>query len=190
MKSKNEVRKPIEQQRRAHSAEWIDIASRKIVERVLAQPTFREANSVALYMAIAGEVNLDALLELCWTAKKQTAIPIFDAGSKCYQLAAITPETRFITGHYGIREPATTQPINVENIDLFLIPGVAFDEAGNRLGRGGGYYDRLLKNFNGTRMAVAFDFQLAEHIPTDPHDIPMHAILTETKTINVLCNER
>jgi 5-formyltetrahydrofolate cyclo-ligase len=77
----------------------------------------------------------------------------------------------------------------MESIELMAVPGVAFDRNGNRLGRGGGYYDRLLAGFSGLSAGVSFDFQLFPQIPSEPHDIPVDTIVTEFGIINVL-NER
>jgi len=83
---------------------------------------------------------------------------------------------------------ASPGDVSLSEVDLILVPGVAFDRSGNRLGRGGGYYDRLLKGYSGSVTAVAFNFQLFETIPTSAHDVPVGTIVTETKIINV-CNE-
>src|SRR5205085_8875887 len=85
-------------------------------------------------------------------------------------------------GRMGIREPVEhccLQKLN--KLDLILVPGVAFDPGGRRLGRGKGYYDRLLASVEGVKCGVAFDQQITDHVPTGPHDIQLDCILTPTR---------
>ncbi len=186
MTSKALLRREIDQKRHSLAPEWIKDASQRIVDRLLTLQAFREAKSIALYKAIGGEVDLDALFPVCWEQGKRTAIPVFNAGEDIYELAEITTATHFTVGNYGIREPVSPTLVSGSTIDLMVVPGVAFDHAGNRLGRGGGYYDRLLKDFAGISVAVAFDLQICPQIPCDSHDIPVGAVVTETKLIKVL----
>jgi 5-formyltetrahydrofolate cyclo-ligase len=104
-------------------------------------------------------------------------------------LAEITPNTQCITGNYGIHEPENPSLVPIDTMDLIIVPGVAFDTHGNRLGRGGGYYDRMLDGFSGTTAAAAFEFQLFSNIPYESCDMPVNYIVTESKVVDV-CNER
>ncbi len=98
------------------------------------------------------------------------------------------------TGAYGILEPVEGAGIDREALCssglLWLIPGVAFDLRGNRLGRGGGYYDRLLAGAEGTRVGVAFEWQLVQEIPTAGHDVRVHGIVTEKRWLDCRENSR
>jgi 5-formyltetrahydrofolate cyclo-ligase len=100
-------------------------------------------------------------------------------------MSKITPETLYIRGYLGIEEPSPLLMIDLNAIDLMILPGVAFDRFGGRLGRGGGYYDRMLEAYTGRTVAAAFDFQLVEQVPVEPHDRPVDAVVTETNTIQV-----
>ncbi len=88
-------------------------------------------------------------------------------------------------GSYGILEPRTEKirKTRVEDIDLIIVPGVAFDKKGNRIGHGKGYYDRLLDKTNATKIGLAFEFQLLKEIPTDKHDLPIDILITEKRII-------
>jgi 5-formyltetrahydrofolate cyclo-ligase len=187
--SKRQIRNQIAAKRQALDAGWLDAASAKVVENLQTLPAFQSAKTVALYMAIGGEVRLEPLFAKCRKLGKTTAIPVFNPSTRLYEMAAITGNTRFETGNYGIQEPVAPAPIGIAEIDFMVVPGVAFDLHGNRLGRGGGYYDRLLDGFQGVSAAVAFDFQVLDHIPSDPHDIPVDFLVTETQTAEVP-NER
>ncbi len=188
MSTKAQLRLEIEARCRVLNLQWLTAASTRIVENFQTLEAFTPARTVALYKAIDGEVNLDLLFSSCWNAGKRTCIPIFNAAEKIYEMAEVTAETHYSTGHYGIQEPLSSALVSMDQIDLIAVPGVAFDRAGNRLGRGGGYYDRLLAGFSGIAAAVAFNFQILPTIPAEAHDKPVDLLVTETK-INVVHNE-
>ncbi len=185
MTTKALIRKEIELKRRALDAVWVHDASQSIVERLCGLDPVRNAKNVALYKAIPGEVYLENLFSRLWSDNKHTCIPVFNRQKKRYEIAEIDGHTLFATGHYGIQEPVNPALVSMESIDVVIVPGVAFDPAGHRLGRGGGYYDRLLTDFKGTIIAVAFGFQLLADIPCDDHDIPVDYIVTEAKNMKV-----
>lgn len=169
--------------------QWLKRSSARIVENFQSLEVFQTAKTVALYKAIVGEVDLNPLFLICWALGKRTFIPVFNREEKRYDMAEVTGKTRYSTGHYGIQEPIAPAVVPMGSIMLVAVPGVAFDRKGNRLGRGGGYYDRLLDGFSGFSAAVAYGFQILPHIPSEPHDQPIDAIVTESEIINVL-NER
>ncbi len=183
MKTKSELRNRIAQKRRALDPHWTANASAQIAERMQAFEAFQIARTVALYKAISGEVALDRLFPTCWAQGKRTCIPVFNADLNIYEWAEITEQTTFRTGNYGIQEPEQMPAFAMNPIDLMVVPGVAFDADGNRLGRGGGYYDRLLADFPGVAVAVAFDFQVLPRIPHTTHDIPVDYVITEREII-------
>ena len=185
MKSKQDIRKQIEAKRQVLEPRWLATANEQIVENFQTLEAFETAGMIALYKAIGGEVDLELLFSACWNAGKRTCIPIFNTESKIYEMAEVTAETHYSTGHYGIREPLTPALFPMAEVDLVAVPGVAFDRNGNRLGRGGGYYDRLLNGFSGVAAAVAFDFQILLQIPYEPHDKPVTLLVSETKIVNV-----
>ena len=189
MTTKAQLRREIAEKRNLLKPRQVTAASLLIVDQIQSLGVFQTAKSVALYKAIGGEVDLDPLFPLCWKDGKSTCIPVFNAEMRLYELASVTADTAFKTGNYGIREPVDPSLVPLRDIDLVLVPGVAFDPAGNRLGRGGGYYDRLLNGFEGTTVAVAFDFQVFPEIPCDAHDIPVQYVVTDTESIKVQ-NER
>ncbi len=189
MTAKRQIRREIEAKRQALESQWQAVASSKIVEHFQMLEAFPPAETIALYKAIGGEVDLDVLFSICWKAGKRTCIPIFNTETKIYEMAEVSAETQYSTGHYGIREPLAPALLPMDQIDLIAVPGVAFDLAGNRLGRGGGYYDRLLDGFSGAAAAVAFDFQILPKVPVEAHDKPVDQLVTEIKIVN-LYNER
>lgn len=189
MITKSQLRKQIAAIRKSLSEETVSLNSRHIVERILKLKPFQKAEIIALYMAIGGEIRLDPLFSTCWNSGKRTCIPVFDAQTKVYEMAEITSETQFKVGNYGIKEPINTPRIPMKEIDLILVPGVAFSRDGKRLGRGGGYYDRLLAGYQGTAVGVAFDEQIVAEIPCEAHDLPVDYVVTPLKVF-IASNER
>ncbi len=184
--SKEQIRREIADKRETLDRPWLETASDRVVENFQTMDVFRSSATIALYMALGGEVNLDVLFPLCWKLGKRTCIPIFNSTSKIYEMAEVSEETEYRTGHYGIREPLSPILCSMDSIDLIAVPGVAFDRKGGRLGRGGGYYDRLLEGFGGDSVAVTFDFQILPQIPCEAHDKPVDSIVSEIEIINVL----
>jgi 5-formyltetrahydrofolate cyclo-ligase len=186
MSTKPKLRKEIEARRQALKPNEITAMSAQAMANFKKLEAFQSAKTVALYRAISGEVNIDPLFSTCRELGKRTCIPVFNPASDVYEMAEVTDQTEYRIGHYGIREPcsATFTPMN--QIDLVALPGVAFDRKGNRLGRGGGYYDRLMADFTGFSAALAFDFQILPHLPCEAHDQPVQAIVTNAAVINVL----
>ena len=189
MTTKAQLRTEIAEHRRSLTCRWLTNTSLRIVEQIQCLDAFKTAKHIALYKAIAGEVDLDRLFAACWHLNKRTSIPVFNRTLKTYELAEITANTQFVTGNYGIQEPEHPSPVAIDTINLIIVPGVAFDTNGNRLGRGGGYYDRMLDGFRGATAAAAFEFQLFSNIPYESCDMPVNYIVTESKVVDV-CNER
>ena len=181
MTPKDQLRSEIGKKRRTLDSEWLETASLAIVERFQSLEVFQPSEIIALYKAIAGEVSIEPLFSECWKRGKQTCIPIFNEKTRIYEMAEITESTSFRTGHYGIQEPVAPSLLEITKINLIVVPGVGFDSAGNRLGRGGGYYDRILAELRGISVGVAFDFQIFSDIPCENHDKPVDFVMTETK---------
>ena len=183
--SKERIRREIAEKRKRLEARWLEATSARVAKNLLLLEAFQSAKTVALYMGIDGEVDLDGLFPICRKLGKRTCIPVFNAETKRYEMAQIMEDTPCHTGRYGIREPISPTLVTMDEIDLIAVPGIAFDPNGNRLGRGGGYYDRLLEGFRGYAAGVAFDFQILPKIPADAHDQPVECIATETRILNI-----
>ncbi|MFO1489196.1 MAG: 5-formyltetrahydrofolate cyclo-ligase [Verrucomicrobiota bacterium] len=160
-------------------------ASDKICERLRHSEPWRAARSVFCFAPLAGEPDVWPLLAEALSKGKQIALPRFDAATGSYVACLVRDlGTDLQSGRFGIREPNIYCPVlPVNRLDLTLVPGVAFDLRGRRLGRGKGYYDRLLTDARGMTCGVAFDEQIVADIPREPHDIPLTCILTPTRWI-------
>jgi 5-formyltetrahydrofolate cyclo-ligase len=152
-----------------------------------AQPAWQEAGSVLLYAPLEMELDVWPLLEEGLKAGKVVALPQFDPETGRYvarQIKDLAREMRL--GRYGIREPLTScELVPLNRLDFTLVPGVAFDLHGRRLGRGKGYYDALLAEVRGKTCGVAFDQQIVREVPVEPHDSDVNCILTPTRWIEL-----
>lgn len=163
-------------------------ASRQICARLEQQTAWRDAKSLLFYAPLAEEPDIWRLLEDSLAVGKTVALPRFDPEQNAYVACQIKGvDVDLQTGRFGIREPRETCAIiPLNRLDLLLVPGIAFDLDGHRLGRGRGYYDRLLAVSGGMACGVAFDQQIVSRVPSEPHDIRLSCILTPTRwqTVN------
>jgi 5-formyltetrahydrofolate cyclo-ligase len=159
------------------------LASERARALLSAQPLWREARSILLYAPMAEELDVWPLLGQALAAGKTVGLPRFDPGAGRYLACQVRdPEQDIRIGHYGIREPAWHGAgFLLNRLDLILVPGVAFDLQGRRLGRGKGYYDQLLAALRGVTCGVAFDQQIVDAIPVVAHDVRVNCILTPTR---------
>ena len=137
---------------------------------------FQQARTVLLYYSLKDEVQTQEFVEK-WSKHKKILLPVV-AGDEL-ELRVFTGKQDLHTGSYGIEEPAGKLFTAYSTIDLAIIPGVSFDMYGNRLGRGKGYYDRLLPELKAYRMGICFHFQVSEEVPTEKCDARMHCVYTE-----------
>jgi 5-formyltetrahydrofolate cyclo-ligase len=135
---------------------------------------------VACYLATPGEVGTDRILRACFEAGKTVAVPARRGAPSDYGLCLLTPGAPLRAGALGILEPAVLEWVEAGGMDLIVVPGVAFDAAGRRLGHGLGCYDRLLADAGRAfKAGLAFDWQLVPEVPADAHDVAMDAVVTE-----------
>lgn len=159
-------------------------AGSRVAASVATLPPFATAQVVAGYAAFQHEVPTAPVLQLALAAGKTIVLPRV-AGHRQLTLHRVETLAALIPGPMGVPEPpATAETVSPETVDLFLVPGVAFDTAGGRLGYGAGYYDGLLAERTGWRIALAHSCQIVPQIPVEPHDIPMHLIVTESGVID------
>ncbi|HWD18896.1 MAG TPA: 5-formyltetrahydrofolate cyclo-ligase [Verrucomicrobiae bacterium] len=152
-------------------------------DQLRAQPLWRAAGCILFYAPLSSELDLAPLLAEALATGKTAALPGYVAATGLYEAFVITHLTDDCApGRFGIAEPkpgCARLPLN--RLDLALTPGVGFDETGHRLGRGQGFYDRLLAQTAAIKCGVAFDLQVVERIPAEPHDIRMNCLLTPTR---------
>jgi 5-formyltetrahydrofolate cyclo-ligase len=164
-------------------------ASDAIAARIAAMPSFVRAHVVLLTLAFRSEWDTLSLVRAAIAAGKAVALPRVDDTRRLLQLHALADLLADVVhGFRGIPEPrADAPPVDPRNVDWVLVPGVAFDPEGRRLGYGGGYYDRLLPLVpaDAQRVAGAFDAQVVARVPASEHDASVDSIVTETRAIEV-----
>ncbi len=165
---------------------WIANASQLIQERCLALAEWSAAQYIACYLAQRREVQTARLIAAAHQAGKEIWVPAWHPSRQRYQFVRLLPAARLIPGHYGIEEPEQPSWQSPAQLDLVLVPGLAFDRRGGRLGQGRGHYDQLLAQpawQAAWKIGLAFAFQVRRAVPTLAHDITMNLILTERARI-------
>ncbi|MDE6159121.1 MAG: 5-formyltetrahydrofolate cyclo-ligase [Bacteroidaceae bacterium] len=151
--------------------------SARLCGHVLRLPQWQEARVVMLYNALPDEVDLTILMKHAWKEKKRVLLPKVMNEAEM-EVRTVNPDTPFTTGAYGIDEPHGSTFHDFLSIDLVLVPGMAFDRRGHRLGRGKGYYDRFLSRLpHAFKLGVCFSYQFLETVPTDSFDCQVDSVL-------------
>ena len=162
--------------------------SAAIWERLSVLPEFAEANRLLVYVSKGTEVDTQGLIQQLLALGRQVCVPWFDARKQQYVASALHDfNADLAAGRFGILEPGreAVRPVTGDQINAALVPGLAFDETGNRLGRGMGYFDSLLQEVRGTRIALAYDFQILGVVPAEAHDARVDCIVTETQNMRI-----
>ncbi|MFO7871921.1 MAG: 5-formyltetrahydrofolate cyclo-ligase [Kiritimatiellia bacterium] len=189
---KADLRGKIKKCRAELKAEWIEEESRKAQDRLAGLPEFNSAETVLCYMAFGGEVCTEAIIGHCRASGKKLCVPVFAAEEERYRPARLTERTPIIAGPFGVPEPGVRELEPFEEVDFVVVPGVAFDGLGNRLGRGGGHYDRMLGEIAGKRKGrvrgcfaagLGFEFQIEKRVPAGKRDIRLDAVVTEKRVM-------
>jgi 5-formyltetrahydrofolate cyclo-ligase len=157
--------------------------SRAVADRVVSLPAFAGASTLALYPAMGAEVSTAEIARRALAGGKRLAWPRLAPGTLALAFAACLPE-ELVPGPLGTREPPPGAPaVAVAEIDCVIVPGVAFDAGGWRLGRGRGHYDATLAALRpgAVRVGLAFEVQLVAEVPREAHDAPLDAVVTERR---------
>jgi 5-formyltetrahydrofolate cyclo-ligase len=198
--TKAEIRAQIAEQKKiSQCLEALSVAAVKTFQGL---EIFKTARAVGAYLPLPDEVDVRPLFE---TPNKLFYIPAFDEASGGYRMARLTTELK--KGRFGILEPAGPVFAVEDELDLIIVPGVAFDRTGHRIGRGGGFYDRLLPQYRAVRAGICFGFQClplpsvaalhpqglsrfarVETVPAQEHDIRMDWVATETEILKIELN--
>jgi 5-formyltetrahydrofolate cyclo-ligase len=186
MADKGEIRKKILELRNAMLPEEIAAKSGEIARRLTKLREIRESSTLMVFLSFGSEVLTDELIVWGWEAGRRIVVPFCRPKGRVLTPCLLSGFDELEKGHYGIREPKTDRlrPVPQEEIDAVLIPAVAFDRCGHRVGYGGGYYDRFLPEVpRAARIGAAFACQIVMEIPPDPHDVPVDRIVTEEELI-------
>lgn len=184
------LRRHMRSQRRALSTHEQRLASAMTLGLILRHPFFLRARHIALFLPNDGEIDISELLPIAWDMNKHCYLPVLASPGQRLTFAPMKKDSRLALNRYGIPEPVVPhhrlrQP---QQLDLVLAPLVAFDLQGNRLGMGGGYYDRSFAFLRHRRhwrhphlVGVAHDFQRVDRLPQQPWDVPLEGIFTDQR---------
>ncbi len=180
---KSAFRKEITGQLRAQTSSSRDEASRRIQEKLISSKEFISARTVMSYISTDMEVDTTHLNRKMLEDGKKLVVPVIDTERQEIIASELKSIEDLIKGPFGIYEPrgGLKKRVTVEEIDLIVVPAMAYDRHNMRLGRGKGYYDRFLadKNLSRTKtVGLAFRFQIVDLLPSDPHDIPVSTVIT------------
>ena len=176
-------------ERLSFDAEGAAAKGSAIQGRFLESTLYREAQSLAAYSDFKGEVATGMILDAVLKGDKLLVLPRVNLPGYTLSFLSVSSTDSLEVGRDGFREPAegSGESKDVSEIDLFLLPGVAFDMAGNRLGMGKGCYDRALTAVAREKIvALAYEFQIVETVPSDRLDVPVGWIVTEERIIRCL----
>lgn len=182
---KKELRTNMLEMRRNLSWQDVQIKSHQINETLLTHTAFTCAKTILLYLPIKKEPNSLTIIKAAWKQEKQVLVPVTQPKEKSLLLSRLDSLKELTEGYHGIPEPKQSciRPVDPLSVDLCLLPGVAFDQRGYRLGYGGGYFDRFLPTLRSDclKIALAYDFQIIDSLEHFPYDIPVDMIITESK---------
>lgn len=151
-------------------------------QSLLLAPEFVAATVVALYSPVRNEVFTEEIFTEARRCGKIVAYP--RVRGALLEFVEVKERQELETGAYGILEPCGVHVVPLAALELIVVPGVAFDLAGHRLGYGKGYYDRLLHECRGLLVGLCFDFQLVEKLPAEAHDVRMNMVVTDERTLH------
>ncbi len=179
---KRALRNDMRARRRERLPAWVETQSREITRHLTALPEFVRARIVCLYLARPGEPQTDDILRLARQAGCRVCVPAWD-GAMGYAPVWYADGAAMQKGPDGVPEPVEKKRVEADAVDLAIVPGLAFDARGGRLGHGGGHYDRMLREpalRKAFRAALAFDYQVVAAVPLGEGDERMDVVVTET----------
>ncbi|MBJ8051730.1 5-formyltetrahydrofolate cyclo-ligase [Bacillus cereus] len=179
------LRKQIIEHMNSLSEEQYATLSEQIAVSLYAQKEWAEAKTIGITLSMDNEVNTYPIIEKAWEEGKKVVVPKCNKGTRAMTFRKISNFDQLETVYMNLREPipTLTDEVNADEIDLQIVPGVAYTERGERIGYGGGYYDRYLVHYKGKTLSLAYDFQIVKHIPVEPFDKNVKKIITEKGTM-------
>lgn len=178
---KKEIRSRIEQQRKSLSKSAVESKSSQIIALLSALPECQNAQTIHCYVAWRNEVDTHDFIKTSLKSGKRVVVPVTDLQNHLLRHSEIRCFDDLRPGAFGILEPASEhfREVTLGEIDLVIVPGVAFDQSGHRLGFGGGYYDAFLAKVKATKVALAYEFQIVHDLPTRPEDEMVDLLVSE-----------
>ena len=182
--NRESIRNKIKHIRNLQSTDDIDKNSNIIMDKLFSTQIFKKSDCIGFYYSLKTEVFTSSMIQKALDLRKNVCLPKIDRESKTMYFHTIDGIENLSKNHLDISEPVGGEICT--NIDVVIVPGIAFDKLGNRLGFGSGYYDKFLTLYTSIyKIALAFDFQLINTIDIQEHDVPMDLLITENRTITI-----
>lgn len=180
---KNKIREEMKRKRKSMNLEDVFQKSQSVQKCFLEIEQYKNAKSVMVYISLGNEVDTTEIIRDAFSSGKNVLVPVTD--SETYEISAhkITVTTEFEKGTFSVKEPKERVCFDKNEIDVVVVPGIAFDRHGGRIGFGKGCYDKFLKGTKAIKIGFCYDFQLVEHIETESNDVSMDYIITEKEII-------
>ena len=183
---KEKLRARVLATREALELDQVEIGSQAILERLLGLEAYRRATLIHAYISSGeNEVDTRELIDISLEQGKRVAVPVLEKGKKTMAHALIESLDGLVDGPMGLVQPDPAKATLLEKqeeIDLVVVPGIAFDRRGHRIGFGGGFYDRFLANLQVVKVGLCYDDLILQGIPNEPHDVPMDIVVAQTAT--------
>ncbi len=177
--NKDDMRKHYKSIRAGMSGGDRAIKSRIVAQLFLSSDIYQKAKVFMLYMPLSNETDTRDIIKSALADGKKVVLPVTDRKSGIITPVYIDSKTVYVKGSLSISEPESGEVADVEEIDVFVVPGIAFDRKGGRIGFGKGCYDRLLKDAHGIKIGYCYDFQVCDEVCKDTNDVCMDCLLTE-----------
>lgn len=183
---KNQIREQNKTKRRAMDKADVTKKSRLAASVFLESDLYKNAEQLMVYLPLGKETDTRDIIDAAFRDGKRLVLPVTDP-----ETGEITPclyekDTKLAKGAFSVTEPVDLKPADMSKSDVVLVPGIAFDLSGNRVGFGRGCYDGLLKGTAAVKVGFCYDFQVCSQIPAEKHDVKMDFLVTESGIINCL----
>ena len=175
------LRKEMKERLQTLPKEMYEHRSYIIAQKVFKDPLWQSAQSVGITISSPPEVDTFQIIRKAWDEGKQIVIPKCLPKERKMDFRQLERFDQLESVYSGLLEPieSKTNLVELNDIDLLIVPGIAFDSAGFRMGFGGGYYDRFLQSFKGNTVSLAFSDQIVSNLPKEDHDIPVEKVITD-----------
>lgn len=176
--NKEDIRLRVRARKTLLSQQEKDSAAERVFARLEQLAGFILADRILMYHSLPDELTTHSFIDK-WAARKRFFLPRVNGVN-----LDILPydRSRLRLGAFHIEEPGGDDTVSIDDIEMVVVPAVAYDTCGNRIGRGKGYYDRLMAGSRALKVGIAYDFQLFDSIDAEPHDVPVDIVVTESRT--------
>ena len=176
---KNEIRQKMKKIRAQMTPEEVAEKSKKAANMFLASDFYKTANQIMLYMKLGNETDTADIIARAFKDGKSLLFPVTDIETGIITPVYADKSTAFKKGGFSVFEPVGAEKADMTKTDVIIVPGIAFDKTGRRIGFGKGCYDKLLQNTDAIKIGYCYGFQICEHLPCEKHDVKMDFLITE-----------